>query len=301
MKKYYKKIIIIALLALSVSAAAMSGCGRENNDIEVSSDKIISSQDVQIESKAESTSNIENDDSKFIFNIDDLSWKLEHIYYDSEDIVGLSYMNNSPYSIFHFELEMHVKKDLSKDQLKDLKEITDDPDPIVIASCNKFTRSKNMAIEGTCKFKYGDYLKKTEQLDFFDITSLNLNVIGNDGLIHNICYDFKTKKINELEDPEKTYQWSDCQLAKLLPKPNYDFVIIRENIQNSNKSFFGFEILDAVSTYKMEDYIDKCKEVGFTNDVRESNEYYRAKNKNGYELKITYYDDIDVIYVEIIG
>ena len=93
--------------------------------------------------------------------------------------------------------------------------------------------------------------------------------------------DKKEKK----EAAAETFEWPDTDIAKLLPKPtstNGD--MIREG-----ETGFMLDVYDSKTAYK--DYVKKCKKKGFDVDHYSSSDMYRAKNKDGYSLDLSYTEE----------
>ena len=88
-----------------------------------------------------------------------------------------------------------------------------------------------------------------------------------------------------------TIKWSNSELAMLLPVPKSNL----GSVENDYK--YGYEVYVG-NTTKSEfvDYISKCKEKGFKINVQETEDYFYAENKRGYELIVDYYE-CDLVYI----
>ena len=101
-----------------------------------------------------------------------------------------------------------------------------------------------------------------------------IGVIGNLGG-NNSSYD-------EIEE----FEWENMVLAEMLPEPPSNK---GSNLMNSD-SYLSIHIHD-VSKNEYKDYVNACREKGFTEDLSETSDFYSATNKAGYKLMLYYYDD----------
>lgn len=104
-----------------------------------------------------------------------------------------------------------------------------------------------------------------------------LVVFGAAGIIRN--------KNAERQEKAKEYRWPDSELAGLLPKPDS----IYGKIGSDSERTFDIDIYK-VKADDFEDYVDACKEKGFTADYRKTDGLYTAANETGHSLRITYDD-----------
>lgn len=101
-----------------------------------------------------------------------------------------------------------------------------------------------------------------------------IGIIGNLGG-NNSSYD-------EIEE----FEWENMVLAEMLPEPPSNK---GSNLMNSD-SYLSIDIHD-VSKNEYKDYVNACREKGFTEDLSETSDFYSATNKAGYKLMLYYYDD----------
>ena len=81
------------------------------------------------------------------------------------------------------------------------------------------------------------------------------------------------------------YDWDEVILADMLPKPESPY---GEIISNSE----DYLSLDVTKTTEAQykDYIEACKEKGFTIDTETTGSFFYAYNDKGYKLSLSYYD-----------
>lgn len=94
---------------------------------------------------------------------------------------------------------------------------------------------------------------------------------------------FSLFKVNIAEFAK--YNWDDVVLVDMLPKPASPY---GEIISNSD----DYLSLDVAKTSEAQykDYIEKCKEKGFTIDTEITGSSFYAYNDKGYKLSLSYYD-----------
>lgn len=87
-------------------------------------------------------------------------------------------------------------------------------------------------------------------------------------------------------DAEK-FAWSDILLADVVPEPESHF---GEIIGNSDECLSLYVYRTSVEDYS--EYVEACKEKGFTVEAEQSEQSYYAYNADGYKLSL-YYDEND--------
>lgn len=80
--------------------------------------------------------------------------------------------------------------------------------------------------------------------------------------------------------------WPDSDLAKLLPKPDFEY----GEVSLETDDYISIDIYN-VSLEQFSNYVDMCKKSGFTVDKFGDSTYYSAINKDKYKLIINYIED----------
>lgn len=112
-------------------------------------------------------------------------------------------------------------------------------------------------------------------------------------------YDFKTDKTTVDEDNVMdAYTWSDSELAKSIPKPE----VLLCRIDSDDEDSFIADTFGVSEDY-YEEYVEACKNSGFTKDA-ETNDYtysldYEAYNEDGLELDMSYSKYNEEIYIQV--
>ncbi len=110
-----------------------------------------------------------------------------------------------------------------------------------------------------------------------------------DDFVDNRYSQKKKEELSELlEEAEEfsEFQWPDSEIARLLPVPESNVGSI------SWEATYGFVIYVGETTRDQYDnYIELCKDKGFTFDYRKGDDYYYADNEDGYQLTLRYEED----------
>ena len=73
-----------------------------------------------------------------------------------------------------------------------------------------------------------------------------------------------------------TYKWPTTGIATLLPEPNLEY----GKIMSESSDYFAIDLYFAEEK-DFEDYVDKCKDKGFTVDYSLTSSHFSAKDANG--------------------
>ena len=94
-------------------------------------------------------------------------------------------------------------------------------------------------------------------------------------------------------DSEKIV-WDDIVLGDILPEPPVDKGRIHDN--STDKLWL---VIIKFSDQQFNDYIDACKEKGFTVEAESDSSSYDAYNPDGYKLELSYYGNSSEIWIEL--
>lgn len=110
-----------------------------------------------------------------------------------------------------------------------------------------------------------------------------LSIIVVIGVIGSIGGDNGgSNKDNEVDKTEE-YKWPDSDIGRMIPLPDSSYGKVSYESEDS----FWIDIYD-ISDEQFENYIDECKNCGFTVDYNKFDGYYSAEDKKGYSLSLTY-------------
>lgn len=95
-------------------------------------------------------------------------------------------------------------------------------------------------------------------------------------------------KIGETSYKEKIEDliWSDYVLSEKLPEPK----TLKGKLNYDSSSSLSIDIV-GVDKNEYKNYVNACKDKGFTLDIYNSSDSFSAKNEEGYSLYVDYYDD----------
>ena len=98
---------------------------------------------------------------------------------------------------------------------------------------------------------------------------------------------------NVPRDAEK-FSWTDIVLGTVIPEPESN---LGEIIGNTNESLFIYVYRTSAVDYS--EYVDACKEKGFTVEADQSEMSYSAYNADGYELSLFYDESKEVMDISV--
>ena len=81
------------------------------------------------------------------------------------------------------------------------------------------------------------------------------------------------------------YKWIETELSELVPKPDADIVESRSYTDSFFADVYGMTDSD------FDDYVAKCKEIGFDEVITDDQDTFKASNGDGVELVIDYMED----------
>ena len=145
-------------------------------------------------------------------------------------------------------------------------------------------------IGNVSKEEFEDYVKVCISAGF-NVNSDNsgnyLHAFNEEGYELQVSYATEDKKMSVYATAPKIlseYEWPDNGLATLLPKPEFQYGVVRADIDKVEAEIYQ------VSVKKFEDYVDDCIKAGFDNnyDKSISTGYFIGYDDNGYELYISY-------------
>ena len=297
MKKFYRTIS----LALAVLAVMMCFCGCGNS---ASNEEKVSKPGAKEEtvSEAENAVGIAND-----ISIEDIAWNVDEGIVDGERAVLLSYTNNSQYTVVGFDIEFKEKDGITEEEkaqyFRDMmirfnineNDVSDMENfelvkarPITMHSESEaVTKPGESAFPVGCQY-YGGYY------DVLDINHYMLVIPDiatiryiDDGKVKTVYYDFASDKYTADNKTENAYYWTAKSLKDVIAKPKADYVA-KDGVDNDE--CFMFEVY-GWSMDQFNDYVQICRESGFTENVREHDGFYSADNSEGFNVHLNYDED----------
>lgn len=120
-------------------------------------------------------------------------------------------------------------------------------------------------------------------------------LVGTSAFLFSSCGNKDNTNSNKSEEQTEKFEWpDDSELAALLPDPEAEAGEVTYDSSNS----FDVDIKN-YTAQQFKAYIKKCKENGFKVDYTFWEDYFSAKNKEGYSLSIDYDKDKKVMDISI--
>lgn len=122
---------------------------------------------------------------------------------------------------------------------------------------------------------------------------LTLVLMGTSAIVLSSCGN--NDDTSKSEKQGEGFEWpDDSDLASLLPDPKAK----SGEVTYDSSSSFDVEIKD-YTAQQFKDYVKECKEKGFKVDYTSWEDYFSAKNKDGYSLSIDYDNDKNIMSISI--
>lgn len=306
MKNTVKKVLctFIAVIAAASATLVFTGCSNDG------ASQASSNGTNNADSNASATSQTEKPtQSRETIKIEDIDWNVDEGIVNGKKYVLLDYTNNSKFTIADFELTFKEKSSVTEEQkesyfsdIQSKMSFSDDDmqqfkekEISMHAETSKVVEPGESVKNVNCYYYSGIYyLMDINHFNLVEPDIATIKYVDNDKL-YTVYYDFSSKKYSEEEDAEVAYYWTTTELGNKIPKPD---VKVAQKYISDNEDSFGIEAF-GVSTDQFNSYADKCKELGFTEDVSEYDTRYSAKDKDGYDLTISYSEDDDSMTITL--
>lgn len=239
-------------------------------------------------------------------DIDDIEWNVESKILNGERVPVFSFKNNTKYDVLGVNFNFVVREDVTEKELVSNAEIKEKAEsmehPIEETTIDVITEKYTKAGE-ECKNIYlnldGTFetLSDKKAIDLFEPDIMQIAYVVGD----KVCaanYDFKNKEMTYEEELKDAITWPESDLAKSVNKPELPVIYMDwEDESNLNVKGLG------ASKEIFDNYVKDCKEKGYKEKI-ESNtysdsSYYKAENKEGYKLDISYYSYENVMNISI--
>lgn len=87
-------------------------------------------------------------------------------------------------------------------------------------------------------------------------------------------------------------EWPDSKIASAIPQPTSN----KGEISSSSNTYLSVDV-ENVSLSDYNDYVQACIKKGFTIDSEETGSSYSAFHENGYEIRVTYSDSSEEMWI----
>lgn len=231
--------------------------------------------------------------AKGAVKIEEIDWSVEESLVDGECFISFGYTNNSPYTILDLEIRFEQRENLTAedlaafDELKAEREWSDeDVARIHIEGANHKCAFPGDTVSGyPCNINgTGTWVQSMAQYELMEPDMATICLIGDDGKGYVEYYDFKSNIYGESSQGGiDLHQWSDSELAQLLPKAES----VAVQVDRDDEEVFYFTAYGS-SVESFTAYVEEVKKKGFTVVDYEGPDTYRATDGNGIQAVITF-------------
>ena len=121
-------------------------------------------------------------------------------------------------------------------------------------------------------------MKENKKPFYFRWWIILVVVIAAIGLLGSI-----KEAMKKTSEQKATYSWSENALTDLIPKPDSKY----GRVSMENENYFSINIYKITKKY-FEEYVEECKDYGFTVDYMKYDNYYSSNNEDEYSLSLSY-------------
>ena len=248
------------------------------------------------------TDNPSGDISGNSISIEDIALSVDEGVVDGDRFVLLTYTNNTQYTISSFELTFKEKANITDEEKEtfyadvqenfemsneDMEDLKDQPISMH-AKTDRVVEPGESISNVNCYYYSGIfYLKDIDHYNLVEPDIATIKYIDEDQ-IYTIYYDYNSKKYSTESETEIAYQWSQTDLGNKIPKP--DVKVVESG--RDDESVYMFDAY-GLSLDQFNDYVEKCKELGYTVDPGSFEGFYSADDEDGYNVYLYYNEDSD--------
>lgn len=293
-----KKMKICAIFAVVLSVAmCFAGCaGSEKTE----DGKIENEETENGKTDDEGSEKSGSNNEKQKIDIEDIDWNVDEGIVNGDRYVLLDYTNNTPYTIASLEITFKEKSDITEEEksgfysdIQKAFEVSDeDMEDLKSTSISMHAETDRVVNSGesvanvNCYY-YGGffYLKDINHYNLVEPDIATIRYIDADQ-IFTVYYDYSSKKYSSESETETAYQWTQTDLGSKIPKP--DVKVVESG--RDDEEIFMFDAY-GLSLEQFNDYVEECKNFGYTDDSSDHEGFYSADNAEGYNVYLYYNED----------
>ncbi len=233
--------------------------------------------------------------------IDEIDWVVEETVIDGDRKLAMSYANNSSFTILELRIEFNQREDVTDEDLAAFDEAYADPDwspsveateLYIIGDNQHYVEPGEEAGPIACSLAYAFTGPTLEQYKLMEPNMAGIVYLGGDGKLYCEYYDFLNDSYSQSSSSgADAVEWSESDISKLVPEIDAPVV----NVSSDDEDRFVFNAY-GLTLDDFAPYVEKCKELGFTEDPGEDEDWYTATNEDGYEIWLNFYAETDSIY-----
>lgn len=281
------KAVNIALVALL--SVALAGCGTTTSSTDQQGS---SNQDAEVQ-ESDGQSEESAIPAKDAIKIDEIDYEVASGVNEGRRRVMFSYTNNSPYPIVSVELSLVTKEEATTEEIEDAFDylleqgVTEDDIREGQMTCEStfLVEPGEKSSDGTVLFGIY-YVNNIEQYEAMTPDIMTIKYLYN-GLIYEEYYDCISGTYSLSSDVVDPNQWGSGELSEAIPRPEGMMVVDTRD----GETQFSFDI-EGMRPEDFNDYVDACRDAGYTEDVAETDTTYYADNADGtYHIDLFYYSE----------
>ena len=276
---------LTALILAAACVLTLASCGPDKPDPE-SAEPIT----------PEQSETVTEETSKEIFvpdfNPDDITWELGSYDHNGVDTFGVTYTNNSPYTVTRVEVRFELKEELTEEEALAFEIYSEEEMAVIfISGYNPFFALPSEEVDfAACEISAsGLEVTNPVQMGAVEPVSVAVYFLNGEGSEIKTEKNLITGEIATNVFRERAHFWADSELSALIPEPEGDVV-------TSSISFKAFHsVRYGADAEYFGTYIDGCIAAGFDKEAKRNDYFYGATDGNGNWLRLYYFPD----YAEI--
>lgn len=281
-----KKLMAIGLTA--VMAFGLVGCGgSQSAAVSVDSDSAEAASESQEESSANTKEAKETSSAEMEGTIDfEISHGVDE--YGNKSLM-LSYTNNTNHAILGGQFMSDLKKDLTSDEETLLSELQEecgvDDDDLSWAYFMAYNECYTDPGDTSKPAGYTFVLNTIDDEKYLDLADAGIATIVylNNDKLYTVDYDFESKTFTSASPRGNAYDWLTSEIGLTIPQIDECPLVVSTDEEDS-----GFVYNYNVSLDEFEEYVDRCKEAGFSTVEFDGGSNCTLANDEGVELSIYY-------------
>ena len=240
--------------------------------------------------EAGSEANGNTEDEKAKIKIEELNYQVNVEVDNGERYVMMKLTNNSKYVITNFELTYKVKKDVTNEQKNKFYDEIQKNFKFNEEDVNELKQKRVANATEQLKSK-GYNVKLTDNVCEPDIATIKYI---DDGKIHTMYYDYANDSYSYDDEIIPSNQWTKRAIGQKIPKLDSKCIIADTDEDDEFKfEAYGFTIDE------FNEYVDKCKKLGYIVDELSFDNSYSADNTDGYNVDLDFEEKDCAIRVTI--
>lgn len=225
---------------------------------------------------------------------DDIEITVEDGFWYDERKPVMTFTNNSDFDVITVDIEWSQKQEMTPEQRSavfaefmdsDYYTEEDIKDFVISAYKEQLVAPGETSLEAeVCLNNTGYGLGSIDYFELFEPSFMKVAYLGGDGKAYIEYIDYKTGKTKDASKGGKdATMWSDSDLAKRLPKIEAPVCIVTTDDEDD----YWFETL-GMTLDDFNAYVEKLKEKGFDQVDYEDDDEFRAHDKDGYEVTVSF-------------